>query len=67
MISIAEEASALDTILNNCAAFYEAEVDNTIDGLRAIIKPLFMAALGALLGGLMIVMCIPISRIKSIV
>lgn len=67
MVSIGEESGALDNMLDKCANFYEAEVDNAVDGLTAMMEPLIMAVLGVLVGGLMIAMYLPIFQIGSVV
>ncbi|HTR00237.1 MAG TPA: type II secretion system F family protein [Candidatus Acidoferrum sp.] len=67
MVSIGEESGALDAMLDKCATFYEAEVDNAVDGLTAMMEPLIMAVLGVLVGGLMIAMYMPIFQIGSVV
>ena len=33
MVGIGEESGALDGMLDKCAVYYEAEVDNAVDGL----------------------------------
>lgn len=67
MVSIGEESGALDAMLDKCATFYEAEVDNAVDGLTAMMEPLIMAVLGILVGGLMIAMYMPIFQIGAVV
>ncbi len=65
MVSIGEESGALDDMLAKVADFYEAEVDNSVDGLTSLMEPLIMAVLGVLVGGLMIAMYLPIFTIGS--
>ncbi|WP_372758513.1 type II secretion system F family protein, partial [Litorivivens sp.] len=60
MVSIGEESGSLDDMLDKVATFYEAEVDNAVDGLTALLEPLIMSVLGVLVGGLMIAMYLPI-------
>ncbi len=67
MVSIGEESGALDAMLDKCATFYEAEVDNAVDGLTSMMEPLIMAILGVLVGGLMIAMYMPIFQIGAVV
>ena len=67
MVSIGEESGQLDAMLDKCATFYEAEVDNAVDGLTAMMEPMIMAVLGVLVGGLMIAMYMPIFQIGSVV
>jgi type IV pilus assembly protein PilC len=67
MVSIGEESGALDAMLDKCATFYEAEVDNAVDGLTSMMEPMIMAILGVLVGGLMIAMYMPIFQIGAVV
>src|SRR5690606_17314683 len=67
MVSIGEESGQLDAMLDKCATFYEAEVDNAVDGLTSMMDPMIMAVLGVLVGGLMIAMYMPIFQIGSVV
>lgn len=67
MVSIGEESGALDAMLDKCANYYEAEVDNAVDGLTAMMEPLIMAILGVLVGGLMVAMYMPIFQIGAVV
>lgn len=66
LIGIGEESGALDAMLDSCASYYEAEVDNAIDGLIALMEPMIMAVLGTLVGGLMIAMYLPIFQLGSV-
>ncbi|MBP8286231.1 MAG: type II secretion system F family protein [Rhodoferax sp.] len=67
MTAIGEESGALDTMLEKVASYYEAEVDNAVDGLTALMEPLIMSVLGVLIGGLIIAMYLPIFQLGSIV
>ncbi len=67
MASIGEESGSLDTMLEKVATHYEAEVDNKVDNLTALLEPLIMSVLGILVGGLMIAMYMPIFQLGSVV
>lgn len=66
MVAIGEESGALDAMLDKCAVFFEAEVDNAVDGLTALMEPMIMAVLGVLVGGLMIAMYLPIFQLGAV-
>jgi type IV pilus assembly protein PilC len=66
MVGIGEESGALDGMLDKCAVYYEAEVDNAVDGLTALMEPMTMAVLGVLIGGLMIGMYLPIFQLGAV-
>lgn len=67
MTSIGEESGALDTMLEKVASYYEAEVDNAVDGLTSLMEPIIMSVLGVLVGGLIIAMYLPIFQLGGVV
>jgi type IV pilus assembly protein PilC len=67
MTMIGEESGALDTMLGKVADFYEAEVDNLVDGLTALMEPIIMSILGVIIGGIVIAMYLPIFMMGSVV
>lgn len=67
MTAIGEESGALDDMLDKVATHYEAEVDNAVDGLTALMEPMIMAVLGVLVGGLIIAMYLPIFQLGAVV
>ncbi len=67
MTAIGEESGALDEMLDKVATYYEAEVDNAVDGLTALMEPIIMAVLGVLVGGLIIAMYLPIFQLGNVV
>jgi type IV pilus assembly protein PilC len=67
MIAVGEEAGALDAMSGKVATFYEAEVDNAVDSMSALLEPLIMAILGVLVGGLVVAMYLPIFKLGAVV
>ncbi|MGH8492374.1 MAG: type II secretion system F family protein [Moraxellaceae bacterium] len=67
MVSIGEESGALDSMLDKVATYFEAEVDNAVDGLTSMMEPLIMAFLGVVVGGLVIAMYLPIFQMGQVV
>ncbi|OYT95618.1 MAG: type II secretion system protein F [Pseudomonas sp. PGPPP3] len=67
MTAIGEESGALDVMLDKVATYYEAEVDNMVDGLTALMEPMIMSVLGVLVGGLVIAMYLPIFQLGAVV
>jgi type IV pilus assembly protein PilC len=50
MLAVGEETGQIDTILVKIADFYEEDVDTVIDSLSAIIEPIMIIILGAIVG-----------------
>ncbi len=65
MISVGETTGALDTMLAKIADFYEEEVDSAVAGLLTLLEPIMMAVLGAVVGGIVIAMYMPIFSMIS--
>jgi type IV pilus assembly protein PilC len=60
MVATGEEAGSLDDMLGIVADFYQAEVDNRVDSLSSLLKPLIIAVLGVVVDSLVILMYLPI-------
>jgi type IV pilus assembly protein PilC len=60
MIGVGEATGALDEMLAKIADFYEEEVDVAVAGLLTLLEPIMIAVLGAVVGGIVIAMYMPI-------
>ncbi|MCU7798589.1 MAG: type II secretion system F family protein [gamma proteobacterium symbiont of Lucinoma myriamae] len=67
MTAIGEESGALDTMLGKVADFYEAEVDNLVDGLTSLLEPIIMSVLGVIIGDIVVAMYLPIFQMGNVV
>lgn len=67
MIGVGESTGALDAMLQKIADFYEEEVDNAVGAMKQLIEPLMILVLGAIVGGLVIAMYLPIFKMGSVV
>ena len=67
MVAIGEEAGSLGDMLARVADFYEAEVDDKVDKLTAMIEPLLMAFLAGIVGTLVVAMYLPIFKLAAAV
>ena len=63
MVAIGEESGALDSMLGKVADFFEAEVDDAVEALSSLMEPMIMVVLGALIGGMVIAMYLPIFKL----
>lgn len=59
MIAVGEETGTLDTISEEIANFYEADVDQTMGNLSVIIEPVLMLILGAAVAGMALAIIMP--------
>ena len=65
MIAVGEETGAMENMLSKIADFYDAEVDEAVDALTAMLEPLMMVGLGGTVGGMLIAMYLPIFKIAD--
>ncbi|MBI4483491.1 MAG: type II secretion system F family protein [Acidobacteria bacterium] len=59
MIAVGEQTGELDTMLSKVADYYEEEVDTVVENLMTIMEPLLLVILGAIVGGIVISMYLP--------
>ena len=67
MIAVGEKTGKLDQMLEKVADFFDEQVNTTLAGLTALIEPLLIGVLGAVIGGIVICMFLPIMRLATIV
>jgi len=67
MVAIGEESGSLDSMLAKVADFFEAEVDDAVDNMTALMEPMIMAFLGIVIGTLVIAMYLPIFKLGAVV
>jgi len=59
MISVGEKTGGLDDMLSKIADFYDEEVDVAVAALTSVIEPIIIVLMGALIGGILIAMYLP--------
>lgn len=67
MIAVGEDAGALETMLAKISQFYDQEVQSTTEQLTSLIEPLMIAVLGAVIGGMIIALYLPIFNIFTLI
>jgi type IV pilus assembly protein PilC len=67
MIASGEEAGAIDQMLEKIAEFYDEEVEATTEALTALIEPLMIAFLGAIVGSMIIALYMPIFKVFDLI
>ena len=65
MVSIGEEAGALDAMLYKVAEFYEEEVNNAVDALSSLLEPIIMIFIGGIVGAMVVGMYLPIFKLAA--
>jgi type IV pilus assembly protein PilC len=67
MLSVGEETGSLDTMLRDVAEFYEADLDTRLTQLTTWIEPALLLVMGVLVGGIVIVMYLPVFQMAGTV
>lgn len=67
MISVGEDAGALEQMLAKIADFYDEEVQSATEQLTAMIEPLMIAFLGIVVGGMIVALYLPIFNIFTLI
>jgi type IV pilus assembly protein PilC len=60
MVAIGERTGTLDAMLTKAAEFYEEEVDVEVAGFLKLLEPALIAALGVVVGGIVVSMYLPL-------
>ena len=67
MMSVGEDTGALDSMLKKISEFYDQEVEATTESLTALIEPLMIAFLGAIVGGMIVALYMPIFKVFELI
>lgn len=67
MISVGEDAGSLEILLTKLADFYDQEIENTTSQLTSLIEPVMIGIVGALIGGMIITLYLPIFSIFNVI
>lgn len=67
MVAVGEETGALDTMLEKIGEFYDDEVETMVEGLTSLIEPLLVVVIGAVVGGMLIALYLPMFNIVNLV
>jgi type IV pilus assembly protein PilC len=67
MIAVGEETGSLDTMLRDIAEFHENELDQRLSQITTWIEPALLLIMGVIVGGIVIVMYLPIFEMAGTV
>jgi general secretion pathway protein F len=65
LLTVAEKTGGLGPVLDRIAAFQEAQVSRAIDLISRLIEPAMMIFIGVVIGGIVVLMYMPIFEIAS--
>lgn len=67
MLSVGEETGSLEPMLQDVAEFYESDLDLRLTQLTTWIEPVLLLIMGILVGGIVIVMYLPVFQMAGTV
>jgi type IV pilus assembly protein PilC len=67
MLSVGEETGSLETMLHDVAEFYEGDLDLRLTQLTTWIEPVLLLVMGIVVGGIVIVMYLPVFQMAGTV
>jgi type IV pilus assembly protein PilC len=67
MIGIGEKSGALEALLGKISDFYDQQVKAAVESLTSMIEPLLIGVMGAVVGGIVLAVFLPIFKIQSAV
>lgn len=65
LFRIGEKSSAMDTMMGHAADYHEEEMLRWVDQFTKVLEPVLMAIIGLLIGGLVLMMYLPIFDLAS--
>ncbi len=67
MMAVGEDTGALAPMLAKIAEFYDQEVEAATESLTALIEPLMIAFLGAVVGSMIVALYLPIFKVFDLI
>ena len=67
MIEVGEASGNLEGMLAEVAQFYDEKLDNRMAQVMTLIEPLLMLVMGVLIGGIIVVMYLPIFNMAEVI
>jgi type IV pilus assembly protein PilC len=65
MLSVGEETGSLEPMLHDVAEFYEADLDLRLTQLTTWIEPVLLLIMGIMVGGIVVVMYLPVFQMAG--
>lgn len=65
MVAVGEKTGALEALLSKIAEFYEQQVAATVKGLTALIEPILISVMGAIVGCVVAAIFLPIFTLPA--
>ena len=67
MLRAGEKSGKLGQVCDKISVFYEKKLEGSIKSVTALIEPLMITILGAIIGTIAIALLLPVFRISSVI
>ncbi len=67
MLNAGEQTGKMEEMLGKLGEFYQDEVDTMLEGLTSMLEPILMVVIGAMIGGIVLAMFMPIFKLTETV
>ena len=67
MLRAGEKSGKLGEVCDKISAFYEKKLEDSIRNVTALVEPLMITILGAIIGTIAIALLLPVFRISSVI
>jgi len=67
MMAVGEDTGSLDAMLHKISDFYDNEVEATTEALTSLIEPIMIAFVGAIVGGMIVALYMPIFKVFDLI
>ena len=66
-MKVGEKTGSVDEMFNSIAVYYEAEVDNAVGAVKALLEPVMIVLIGAIIAGLLLTLYQPIFSMGDVI
>ena len=66
-MKVGEKTGSVDEMFTSIAVYYEAEVDNAVGGVKALLEPVMIVFIGAIIAGLLLTLYQPIFSMGDVI
>ncbi|MGE3326637.1 MAG: type II secretion system F family protein, partial [Acidimicrobiia bacterium] len=67
MVAVGEDTGEVDRLLDKVAEFYESEVSAKVESLTALLEPIMLVGMGAVIGGMVISLYLPMFKVITLI
>ena len=66
-MKVGEKTGSVDEMFHSIATYYEAEVDNAVGGVKALMEPIMIVFIGGIIASLLLTLYQPIFSMGDVI